>query len=107
MHLQIFITGLQCKYYLFFIKKFDDFKFRTNCVFSPNDKMIVTGVSTRCESDEGKLIMFDRDTFNKVTEFNVSKSVIYNFFLQKWLKISFIGFAMSATRLNLIGFVMT
>ena len=52
-------------------------------MFSPNDKMIVTGVSTRSENDDGKLFAFDRDTFNKVAEFNISKSVIKKFILKK------------------------
>jgi hypothetical protein len=38
--------------------------------------MIVTGISTRSETDEGKLVAFDRDTFNKVTEFTISKSSV-------------------------------
>lgn len=38
--------------------------------------MIVTGVSTRSDSDDGKLVVFDRDTFNKVTEFTMSKASV-------------------------------
>ena len=38
--------------------------------------MIVTGISTRSETDDGKLVAFDRDTFNKVTEFTVLKSSV-------------------------------
>ena len=38
--------------------------------------MILTGTSTMSPEDNGKLIAFDRDTFNKITEFNVGNSVI-------------------------------
>lgn len=51
----------------------------TNCIFSPNDKMILTGTSNRSEEDfvgGGKLVAFDRDTFSKIATFNVSQSSV-------------------------------
>lgn len=46
----------------------------TNCVFSPNDKYIVTGTSTKSDNDTGKLIIFDRDSLEKLNEIKVSDS---------------------------------
>lgn len=46
----------------------------TNCVFSPNDKYIVTGTSTKSDDDTGKLIIFDRDSLEKLHEIKVSDS---------------------------------
>lgn len=48
----------------------------TNCMFSPNDKMIVTGTSTKSEEDYGRLVAYDRNTFEKITEFQVVQSVL-------------------------------
>lgn len=46
----------------------------TNCMFSPNDSMIVTGVSLERGEKEGKLHIFDVKTFKKVTEVVASDS---------------------------------
>lgn len=46
----------------------------TNCMFSPNDKYIVTGTSTRSDNDSGKLVVLERDSLEKVNELNVSDS---------------------------------
>lgn len=46
----------------------------TNCMFSPNDKYVVTGTSTRSDSDKGKLVIMDRDTLEKISELTVSEN---------------------------------
>lgn len=46
----------------------------TNCTFSPNDKYILTGTSTRSDTDSGKLIVFDRDTLERVHEITIADS---------------------------------
>jgi len=48
----------------------------TNCLFSPNDKMVITGTSTMSAEESGKLVVFDRDTFTKITELEISKSSV-------------------------------
>ena len=48
----------------------------TNCIFSPSDKLIVTGTSTRSETDTGKLVVFDRDSLSKITELEVGGSSV-------------------------------
>ncbi|XP_038048587.1 WD repeat-containing protein 70-like [Patiria miniata] len=40
----------------------------TDCVFSPDDKMLVTCTSVKKGQGEGKLIFLDRETFDTVTE---------------------------------------
>lgn len=47
-------------------------------MFSPNDKYIVTGTSTMSDNDTGKLVIFDRDSLEKLHELTVSDSVIIN-----------------------------
>ncbi|XP_014663591.1 PREDICTED: WD repeat-containing protein 70-like [Priapulus caudatus] len=37
----------------------------TDCLFSPDDRMVVTGVSVRRGQGMGELLFFDRDTFDK------------------------------------------
>lgn len=44
----------------------------TNCMFSPNDKYIVTGTSTKSAEDTGKLVILERDTLEKLQELTVS-----------------------------------
>ena len=40
----------------------------TRCIFSPDDKMIMTGTSVKKGGGDGMLLFFDRDTLNKVYE---------------------------------------
>lgn len=40
----------------------------TNCIFSPNDKFILTGTSTKSDSDSGRMIIFERDTLKPIHE---------------------------------------
>ncbi|XP_076441485.1 LOW QUALITY PROTEIN: WD repeat-containing protein 70-like [Babylonia areolata] len=40
----------------------------TNCIFSPDDRMIITGVSLDKGEKYGRAVFFDRDTFEKVYE---------------------------------------
>lgn len=46
----------------------------TNCMFSPNDKYIVTGTSTKSANDTGKLVILDRDSLEKLHELTVADS---------------------------------
>ncbi len=47
-------------------------------MFSPNDKYIVTGTSTRSDTDSGKLVILDRDSLEKVHELAIADSVRRN-----------------------------
>lgn len=44
-------------------------------MFSPDDSLIITGTSMRKGETEGKMLFFDRNTFNKVHEITVTNSV--------------------------------
>ena len=48
---------------------------RTDCVFSPDDKLIVTGISLNRGDTEGKLVFLDRESLKTVYEIVVSDSV--------------------------------
>jgi WD repeat-containing protein 70 len=52
-------------------------------MFSPNDKYIVTGTSTHPKEEQGRVVIFERDTLKKVHEINVVDSVKYLFFVEK------------------------
>jgi len=47
---------------------------QTECCFSPDDKMVLTGTSMEKGEKSGKLIFFDKDTFNKAFEMEVGNS---------------------------------
>lgn len=53
------------------------FPFRTDCCFSPDDKLIVTGTSVKRGEGNGKLVFFDRASFQKVYEIDVTSAVSY------------------------------
>ncbi|XP_070195487.1 WD repeat-containing protein 70-like isoform X2 [Littorina saxatilis] len=40
----------------------------TDCIFSPDDKLVITGISMDKGQEGGKAVFFDRQTFNKVYE---------------------------------------
>ena len=48
---------------------------RTDCGFSPDDKMVFTSISLRKGETDGKLLFYDRNTFEKLKEIRVSDSV--------------------------------
>lgn len=48
---------------------------RTECSFSPDDSMVITGVSMEKGEKEGKLLFYDKNTFEKVQELAVTNSV--------------------------------
>jgi len=52
------------------ISKFD----QTDVLFSPDDKLVVTGTSMEKGDKGGKLIFFEKDTFNKAFEMTVGSS---------------------------------
>jgi hypothetical protein len=68
------------------------FTFRTDCIFSPDDRMVVTGLSVKKGQGKGKLLFMDRQTLDTVTEMEISDTVrfylcsiitIYDHFIQK------------------------
>ena len=46
----------------------------TDCLFSPNDKLVVTGTSMNRGESSGKMLMYDRDTFELKHEMEVGPS---------------------------------
>lgn len=49
--------------------------FRTDCCFSPDDKLVITGTSVKKDEGNGKLAFFDRTTFERVYDIEVTNSV--------------------------------
>ena len=49
---------------------------QTDCLFSPNDKMIVTGTAVKKGEGKSKLVMYDRATFQLVKEVPVADSSV-------------------------------
>ncbi|XP_069483250.1 WD repeat-containing protein 70 isoform X1 [Ambystoma mexicanum] len=47
-----------------------------DCCFSPDDKLIVTGTSVKKDSGSGKLLFFERETFQKVYEIEVTDASV-------------------------------
>ena len=47
---------------------------RTNCAFSPNDSLLLTGTSFQKGESGGKLVFFDRNTFDVVREIESPKA---------------------------------
>ncbi|XP_043562292.1 WD repeat-containing protein 70, partial [Chiloscyllium plagiosum] len=50
--------------------------FRTDCCFSPDDKLLVTGTSVKRGQENGKLLFFDRETFQKLYEIEVTDASV-------------------------------
>ncbi|XP_051875813.1 WD repeat-containing protein 70 [Pristis pectinata] len=48
----------------------------TDCCFSPDDKLLVTGTSMRKGHGSGKLLFFDRETFRKLYEIEVTDASV-------------------------------
>nr|XP_020485428.1 WD repeat-containing protein 70 [Labrus bergylta] len=48
----------------------------TDCCFSPDDKLLVTGTSVKKEEGNGKLVFFDRASFQKVYEIEVTNASV-------------------------------
>ena len=49
--------------------------YSTDCLFSPDDRLVVTGVSVKKNQGKGKLLFMDRETLDTVTELEVSDTV--------------------------------
>ena len=45
---------------------------RTDCVFSPSDQLVVTGVSVKKGEGSGQIIFFDRNTLERVSSVDAS-----------------------------------
>ncbi|XP_033502022.1 WD repeat-containing protein 70 [Epinephelus lanceolatus] len=48
----------------------------TDCCFSPDDKLLVTGTSVKKEEGNGKLVFFERASFQKVYEIEVTNASV-------------------------------
>ena len=48
----------------------------TDCVFSPDDKMVATGISVKKGTEKGRLVFFDSNGLNKVSEMEISDSSV-------------------------------
>ncbi|XP_060751706.1 WD repeat-containing protein 70 isoform X3 [Tachysurus vachellii] len=48
----------------------------TDCCFSPDDKLLVTGTSVKRDQGNGKLVFFDRESFKKVYEIEVASTSV-------------------------------
>ncbi|KAM9456323.1 WD repeat-containing protein 70 [Clarias gariepinus] len=48
----------------------------TDCCFSPDDKLLVTGTSVKRDQGNGKLVFFDRESFKKVYEIEVASASV-------------------------------
>nr|XP_057920174.1 WD repeat-containing protein 70 isoform X2 [Doryrhamphus excisus] len=46
----------------------------TDCCFSPDDQLLVTGTSVKKDEGHGKLVFFDRATFQRVYEIDVTNA---------------------------------
>ncbi|XP_061150019.1 WD repeat-containing protein 70 isoform X2 [Syngnathus typhle] len=46
----------------------------TDCCFSPDDQLVVTGTSVKKDEGSGKLVFFDRATFQRVYEIEVTNA---------------------------------
>lgn len=51
------------------------FPVRTDCCFSPDDKLLVSGTSVKKNEGNGKLVFFDRASFQRVYEIEVTNAV--------------------------------
>ncbi|XP_027719364.1 WD repeat-containing protein 70 [Vombatus ursinus] len=48
----------------------------TDCCFSPDDKLLVTGTSVKKGGGNGRLVFFERQTFHKVYEIDVTNASV-------------------------------
>lgn len=63
-----------CLLFIYSVRCFVFFN-RTDCCFSPDDKILVTGTSVKKGGGSGKLIFFYRETFQKLYEIEVTDAV--------------------------------
>uniref|UniRef100_A0A674N6Z2 WD repeat-containing protein 70 n=1 Tax=Takifugu rubripes TaxID=31033 RepID=A0A674N6Z2_TAKRU len=49
---------------------------RTDCCFSPDDRLVITGTSVKKDEGNGKLAFFDRTSFQKVHEIEVTNASV-------------------------------
>uniref|UniRef100_A0A7N8Y2L3 WD repeat-containing protein 70 n=1 Tax=Mastacembelus armatus TaxID=205130 RepID=A0A7N8Y2L3_9TELE len=48
----------------------------TDCCFSPDDKLLVTGTSVKKDEGQGKLVFFDRTSFQRLYEIEVTNASV-------------------------------
>lgn len=63
----------------------------TDCIFSPDDSLIVTGQSMKREESHGKLLFYDRKDLNKVKEIIVTDSHVIKTLWHPKLQQIFVG----------------
>ena len=54
---------------------------RTDCLFSPSDQLVVTGVSVKKGEGSGQLLFFDRNTLQRVSCIDASENSVRTHFL--------------------------
>lgn len=54
----------------------DNFFSFTDCVFSPDDQMIITGLSVKKNAGKGKLLFYERNTLTKLSELEISDTSV-------------------------------
>ena len=69
------ITGNDIWFLNWWYCMFVMFSIRTDCCFSPDDKLLVTGTSVKKDEGNGKLAFFERASFQKVYEIEVTNAV--------------------------------
>jgi len=73
----------------------------TDCCFSPDDRMVVTATSMEKGETAGKLVFFERDTFNKVIELEVGHShVIRTLWHPRLNQVSFVSIEYNIKKFN-------
>ncbi|XP_060086401.1 WD repeat-containing protein 70-like [Ylistrum balloti] len=58
------------------VNDLDNFFSFTDCVFSPDDQMVITGLSVKKNSGKGKLLFYERNTLTKLSELEISDSSV-------------------------------
>ncbi|XP_021365912.1 WD repeat-containing protein 70-like isoform X2 [Mizuhopecten yessoensis] len=58
------------------VNDLDNFFSFTDCVFSPDDQMIITGLSVKKNTGKGKLLFYERNTLTKLSELEISDSSV-------------------------------
>ena len=63
---------------------------RTDCCFSPDDKMVLTGISVRKGHGMGKVVFMDKTNLNRMHELDVAEGeVSMNIEWWQWYKCLF------------------
>lgn len=63
----------------------------TNCMFSPDDRLIITGTSKNRDENSGKVLFYDRNSLDKVKELVVTDSHVIQTLWHPKLQQIFVG----------------